>query len=166
MRMSIARALKERKRIIGEMNTAWNRMSGSNAVQTTIRVVDGKYRRPTDEEFAAMRRTDPAARMEEWRKLQDRLIELKVALHKANDGAAETLARLGELKAELQLVECMGEYSAEERLVGESAVSFTDVVYDAKWAESRKDELRREINAAQDALDEYNATHYVELAEY
>ena len=54
MKMSIARALKERKRIIGEMNTLWNRIGNNNLVQKNIKLVDGKFIKPSKEELAAM----------------------------------------------------------------------------------------------------------------
>ena len=40
MRMSIARALKERKHIIGEMNTLWIRALTNNTVQRIIKLGD------------------------------------------------------------------------------------------------------------------------------
>jgi len=166
MKMSIARALKERKRIIGEMNTLRNRINGANVVQVTVRAVDGKYAKPTPEDFAKRRRVNPSKCMEDWYRLQEKLVALKTALHNANNGVAEKLARLSEMKAELQLVESMPEYSSDgESLVGDNAVRVTDVVFDAEWITKRQDDLRVEINEMQDAIDEYNATHYVEIAD-
>ena len=166
MKMSIARALKERKRIIGEMNTLRGRINNGNVVQMMIRVVDGKYTAPTEEDIAKRRRISPSKCMEDWYKLQEKLIALKTALHNANCGVAEKLARLSEMKAELQLVESMPGYSSEnECFVNENAVRVTDVVFDVEWITKRQDELRREINEMQDAIDEYNATHYVEIAD-
>jgi len=63
MKMSISRALKERKRIIGEMNTLWNRISQNNLVQKNIKLVDGKFIQPSKEELAKMRKQDPKALM-------------------------------------------------------------------------------------------------------
>ena len=164
MKMSIARALKERKRIIGEMNTLRGRINNSNVVQMTIRAVDGKYDKPTDEDLAKRRRVNPSKCMEEWYVLREKLIVLKTALHNANCGVAEKLARLSEMKAELQLVESMPGYSSDEEcFINENAVRVTDVVFDIEWITNRQDELRKEINETQDAIDEYNATHYIDV---
>ena len=111
MKMSIARALKERKRIIGEMNTLWNRIGNNNLVQKNIKIVDGKFYKPSKEELATLRKQDPKALMEAWEKLQQRLIALKVAMHVANTGVVEKLARLSELKSKLKQIECMSTYS-------------------------------------------------------
>ena len=165
MKMSIARALKERKRIIGEMNTLRNRINSGNVVQIMVRAVDGKYDKLTEEEIAKRRRINPSKAMEDWYKLREKLIALKTALHDANRGAAEKLARLSEMKAELQLVENMSGYSNDESFVNENTVRIVDVVFDDEWILKRQDELRKEINETQDAIDEYNATHYVEIAD-
>lgn len=164
MKMSIARALKEKKRIIGEMNTLRGRINNSNVVQMTIRVVDGKYDKPTEEDFAKRRHVNPSKCMEEWYVLREKLIALKTALHNANCGVAEKLARLSEMKAELQLIESMSAYSSvEECFINENTVRVIDVVFDVEWITKRQDELRKEINETQDAIDEYNATHYIDV---
>ena len=165
MKMSIARALKERKRIIGEMNTLWNRIGNNNLVQKNIKLVDGKFVKPSKEELAAMRKQDPKALMEAWEKLQQRLIALKVALHNANTGAAEKLARISELKSELKQIECMAAYSDNVDYCNSDFVRIYDVVFDANWQTEQVDALRREINSLQDELDEYNATHFIEIAD-
>ena len=47
--------------------------------------------------------------------------------------------------------------------INENAVRITDVVFDVEWITKRQDELRKEINETQDAIDEYNATHYIDV---
>lgn len=165
MKMSIARVLKERKRIIGEMNTLWNRISQNNLVQKNIKLVDGKFIQPSKEELAKMRKQDPKTLMEAWKKLQQRLIALKVALHGANTGVAEKLARLSELKSELKMIECMSAYADNVDYCNSDFVRIYDVVFDVNWQTEQVDALRREINSLQDEIDEYNATHYIEIAD-
>ena len=164
MKMSIARALKERKRIIGEMNTLYNRINSSNMAQMVIRTVDGKYDKPTEEDFAKRRHVSPSKCMEEWYNLREKLIALKTALHNANCGVAEKLVRLSEMKAELQFVENITKYSkTEESFLNENTVRIINVVFDIEWITKRQDQLRKEINELQDAIDEYNATHYIDV---
>jgi hypothetical protein len=165
MKMSIARALKERKRIIGEMNTLWNRIGNNNLVQKNIKLVDGKFIKPSKEEFAAMRKQDPKALMESWKKLQQRLIAFKVALHAANTGIVEKLARLSEMKSELKQIECMGAYTDSCEYCNADFVRIYDVVFDANWQTENMDAIRKDINALQDEIDEYNATHFIEIAD-
>ena len=53
MKMSISRALKERKRIIGEMNTLRNRIEANNVVELNVKVKDdGTYDAPSADEIA------------------------------------------------------------------------------------------------------------------
>lgn len=166
MKMSIARALKERKRIIGEMNTVRQRINGSNRVQVMVRAdKDGNFKLPTKDEVAAKRRLCPAKLMDEWYALRDRLIQLKVALHSANTGIVESLARLSELKSELTEVEGTPGYDSAVEDANDMFKRVTDVVFDNEWRLARTDELRGEINELQDSIDEYNATHYVDVAE-
>lgn len=173
MKISIARALKERERIIGEMNTLWNRISQNNLVQKNIKLVDGTFTKPSKEEFAALRKQDPKALMETWKKLQQRLIAFKVALHSANTDVAEKLARLSELKSKLKQIECMSAYADSCEYCNADFVRIYDVVFDGNWQTENMDAIRREImdairreiNALQDDIDEYNATHFIEIAD-
>jgi len=165
MKMSIARALKERKRIIGEMNTIRGRINANNMVQKNIKLVDGKFIKPSKEELAAMRKQDPKALMEAWEKLQKRLIAFKVALHVANTGVVEKLARLSELKSELKQIECMSAYTDSCEYCNADFVRIYDVVFDANWQTEVTDAIRKDINALQDEIDEYNATHFIEIAD-
>ena len=162
MKMSIARALKERKRIIGEMNTLWTRVLKNNTVQKTIKLGDDD---PSKEELATLRKQDPKVLMEAWKNLQQRLIALKVAIHVANTGVAEKLARLSELKSELKQIECMSVGNDSCEYCGTDFIRIYDVALDDNWRTTTLDELRNAINALQDDIDEYNATHFVEIAD-
>ena len=162
MKMSIARALKERKRIIGEMNTLWTRVLKNNTVQKTIKLGDDD---PSKEELATLRKQDPKVLMEAWKNLQQRLIALKVAIHVANTGVAEKLARLSELKSELKQIECMSVGNDSCEYCGTDFIRIYDVALDDNWRTMTLDELRNAINALQDDIDEYNATHFIEIAD-
>ena len=165
MKMSIARALKERKRIIGEMNTIRNRLNNNNGVQLNVKVDEsGKYTLPTAEEISNHRKLDPKALMEQWYELREKLIDLKVKLQAANNGIAKQLVELSELKNELAIVDgqCYGSNSAE--LYTEKMVRVFDYVYDEAWHLAKVDELCKLINDLQDEIDEYNATHFIEVA--
>lgn len=162
MRISIARALKERRRIIGEMNTLRNRINQNNLVSKSIKIVDGKFDKPSKEELLAERKHNPKVLLDDWYKLRDKLISLKVALHNANCGIAEKLATISEYKTELQLVDTSS-YNDDCSYVNADFVRLTDVVFDEAWNSNKADELRSKINAIQDEIDEYNATHYIEV---
>lgn len=165
MKMSISRALKERKRLIGEMNTLWTRIISNNLVQKNIKLVDGKFDKPSKEELATLRKQDPKALMASWEKLQQRLIALKVAMHVANTGVAEKLVRLSELKSMLKQLECMPSYTDSCEYCNADFVRICDVVFDDNWQTMTMDVIRKDINALQDEIDEYNATHFIEIAD-
>ena len=77
----------------------------------------------------------------------------------------EKLVRLSELKSELTEVEGTSGYDNAVEDVNDAFKRVTDVVFDNEWRIGRADALRKEINELQDSIDEYNATHYVEVAE-
>lgn len=164
MKMSIARALKERKRIIGEMNTIRSRLNANNGVQVNVKVDEsGKYTAPTADDINKHRKLDPKVLMEQWYALREKLIDLKVKLQAANNGIAKQLVELSELKNELSIVDsqCYGNSSVE--FYTERMVRVYDYVYDEAWHLAKVDELRKLINALQDEIDEYNATHFIEV---
>ena len=164
MKMSISRALKERKRLIGEMNTVRSRINQNNVIQLTVKIKeDGTYNEPSSEDICKHRKLDPAKLMEEWYALRQKLIDLKAKLHVANTGVVEKLAMLSELKAELQVVQSMGTYSSGHEYYGDKFMRIVDVVFDDTYITSKIDELRTKINELQDEIDEYNATHYIEM---
>lgn len=165
MKMSIARALKEKKRIIGEMNTLRARINSSNIVYVTVKIVDGRIPDAPPDEIAKCRKFDPNALLEDWYKLRGKLIAIKTALHKANGEIAEKLITLTELKAELTQIESIPTCDSEKMYTNESYGRVTDVVFDCAYYMKKTDKLRAEINELQDAIDEYNATHYIEIAD-
>ena len=164
MKMSIARALKERKRIIGEMNTIRSRINANNMVQLTSKVnEDGTCIPPTQDDFNAKRKLDPEKLMEEWYSLRQKLISIKAKLHAANNGVIEKLIMLSEFKAELSILESMPGYTNTKEFYTEKFMKFINVKFDDAYITSKMDELRKQINELQDEIDEYNATHYIEL---
>jgi hypothetical protein len=165
MKMSIARALKEKKRIIGEMNTIHARINDSNVVHVTVKITDGKVPDAAPEEIARCRKFDPNKLLEDWYKLRGKLIAIKTALHKANDEIAEKLITLTELKAELTQIENTPLYDNEKMYANEAYGRITDVVFDRAYYMEKTDKIRAEVNKLQDAIDEYNATHYIEIAD-
>ena len=166
MKMSIARALKERKRIIGEMNTIRNRINSNNVVTITVKMKeDGTCSQPTEEDFAKRRKLDPEKLMQEWYVLRDKLVSIKAKLHAANTGVIEKLIMLSELKAELQCIESMSCYTNSRDFYADKFMKFVDVKFDDNYITSKADELRKNINDLQDEIDEYNATHYIEIVD-
>jgi len=59
----------------------------------------------------------------------------------------------------------MAAYSDSVDYCNSDFVRIYDVVFDVNWQTEQVDALRREINALQDEIDEYNATHYIEIAD-
>lgn len=166
MKMSISRALKERKRIIGEMNTIQRRISMNNAVVIMVKTDEnGNFSPPSKETISNKRKVDPEELLTKWYFLRERLISIKMAVHSANVGIIEKLVKLSELKAELGIWESFTMNDNESSQYGDRTVRVVDVVFDSKWVLSKVDRLRKEINDLQDEIDEYNATHYIEVGE-
>ena len=166
MKMSISRALKERKRLIGEMNTLRSRALNNNVAELTVACSkDGSFAMPTAEAFAEKRNADPAKLMEKWYELRDKLIDLKAQLQAVNIGIARKLVTLSELKSELASIEGSPRYDNVSIRCTEELMRVRDVVFDSAWSFAKEDGLRKEINQLQDEIDEYNATHYIEVAD-
>jgi len=164
MKMTIARALKERKRIIGEMNTIRSRINSNNGVQVNVKLNDdGKFAMPSAEEISKHRKCDPKALMEQWYALREKLVDLKVKLQAANNGIAKQLVMLTELKSELSTIDCQNYGTNNAEYYTDKFMRVYDWVYDDAWHIAKADELRKQINDLQDEVDEYNATHYIEL---
>lgn len=150
--INLARALKEKKRIIARINEIVEWMRTEN--------VHFKDEIPN---------VDLREKYEELREYKHQLIELKEKIAKANaqSGIALEVYNMEELKAELAVWNRMNtdvtpdrerDYETKEVIIREK-VAF----YSFQEVEDKKRELRELIEAAQDRIDELNATTFIEL---
>lgn len=150
--INLARALKEKKRIIARINEIVEWMRTEN--------VHFKDEIPN---------VDLREKYEELREYKHQLIELKEKIAKANaqSGIALDVYNMEELKAELAVWNRMNtdvtpdrerDYETKEVIIREK-VAF----YSFQEVEDKKKELRELIEAVQDRIDELNATTFIEL---
>ena len=151
-KINLARALKEKKRIIARINEIVVWMGSGN--------VHYKDEIPN---------VDLREKYEELREYKRQLIELKEKIAKANvqSGIALEVYNMEELKAELAIWNRMNtdvtpdrerDYETKEVIIREK-VAF----YSFQEVEDKKRELRELIETAQDRIDELNATTFIEL---
>ena len=151
-KINLARALKEKKRIIARINEIVEWMRTEN--------VHFKDEIPN---------LDLREKYEELREYKRQLIELKEKIAKANaqSGIALEVYNMEELKAELAVWNRMNtdvtpdrerDYETKEVIIREKVAfySFLEV-------EDKKRELRELIEATQDRIDDLNATTFIEL---
>lgn len=151
-KINLARALKEKKRIIARINeiVEWMRTENVHFKDETPNV-------------------DLREKYEKLREYKHQLIERKEKIAKANaqSGIALEVYNMEELKAELAIWNRMNtdvtpdrerDYETKEVIIREK-VAF----YSFQEVEDKKRELRELIEAAQDRIDELNATTFIEL---
>ena len=167
MKMSIAKALKEKNRLVGKINQVRSLLNAENIKTFSFQIKDGEQY--NEEKLIAAcdgkRKVDVKALEAEWKTLEERLIRLKVAIQKANSGAIETLVRLQEAKSHLTQIDSIryGESGISEnfngRVIGISAA------LGQEYELAEKTKYTNLVNELQDKIDEYNATTQVEVAD-
>lgn len=167
MKMSIARALKEKNRLVGKINQVKNLLNVENLKSFTVTLKEGQQYASAKliEACDAKRKVDVKALESEWKNLEEKLIQLKVAIQKANAGALETLVRLQEAKSHLTQIDQIrfGENEVSESY--NNRVQGVSVVFGQEYQLAEKEKYTNLVNELQDKIDEYNATVQVELAD-
>lgn len=165
MKMSIARALKEKNRLVGKINQIRALLGSENVKAFSVQVKEGQ---PYDAEQLvascdAKRKVDVLALEAEWKSLEEKLICLKIAIQKANSGALDTLVRLQEAKSHLSQIDQIryGETDVSDAYQGRLQVVTAKLGQEYQLAE--KEKYTNLVNELQDKIDEYNATVQVEI---
>lgn len=158
-KMTLARALKEKERISRRLTMARELFMSVNCVRADEpREIDAK------EAYEAMQ------------SLQRRHVAMKKAIAVANAGVSPILAEMLVVKAELAFYTNLGRCKEiefverwEEGENGERERKRERVVYDSFINEKKRREimesLMERIDDLQDEVDEFNATHFVELTD-
>lgn len=149
-KVSIARALKEKNRVAGQLIAIRKIISNENSLgQNTSRSAD----------IGAM--------YEEEKKVDSKLVSIKTAIAIANVKIVNKIIELDEIKSRIAWV-C--KINADEGIKYENATyhsSGYEVKYDAVLSKAflREEEelLKKRADELQDEIDEYNAITYVEI---
>ena len=157
-KMTIARALKEKERISRRLARATELFMSVNCVRAgEPREVDAK------EAYEAMQ------------KIRRRHVAMKKAIAVANAGVSPILAEMLAVKAELAFYTNLGRCKEVEFVDtwvddedGEKVRKRERIVYDSfindKMRREIMEKLTERIDDLQDEVDDFNATHFVELS--
>ena len=143
-RVSIARALKGKSRVAGRIHTLTDVINHENSLaEGSTRSVD-------------LRET-----LAQVKDLTERIIRIKAAIAKGNQDAIDKIVELGEIKALIGFLNRLDtseirkdEYSRSVKW--EAAIHKADVLIEV-------DAYQRRANAIQDELDDFNASHFVNI---
>ena len=145
MKTTLARALKEKNRIAARLREA------QLVVQRHNRKVKGSPRSVSVAEWV-----DCAER------LSARLIAVKAAIARANEGILDAIVELQETKSMIAFFTRVQTRDDLEPM-GDGSWTEYDVSLDETAVLAKTSALQSRANALQDRIDEYNARHMVEL---
>ena len=142
--MKLARALKEKNRLVGEVNRIKAIIIRDNSLE--------------------LKRVGNKDREQQWIDYRDavvKLVEIKTAIFKANAGIYETIVCMSEKKAELAWITDLNTQDGVEEIQNFSNDNVVKKEYSAYLKQSDIDSyivsLQKDIADLQDELDEFNA---------
>ncbi len=147
MMITLAQALKEKNRIVGEISRLWDLVDNENSCwESHTRSIDVKETMQTIE-F-----------------LVQKLVELKTKIGKANEGNLQNMYTLEECKSQMSRFSKLN--TAENvryRGVNDDIMEVCSAEITAQEVLQRHKNLQLQCNQLQDKLDAYNATHKIEF---
>ena len=147
MMITLAQALKEKNRIVGEISRLWELVENENSCwESHTRSVDVKETMKTIE-F-----------------LVQKLVELKTKIGKANEGNLANMYALEECKSQMSRFSKLNTTeNVRYRGVNDDIMEVCSAEITAQEVLQRHKTLQRQCNQLQDELDAYNATHKIEF---
>jgi hypothetical protein len=145
--ITLAQALKEKNRIVGEISRLWVLVENENSCwESHTRSVDVKETMKTIE-F-----------------LVQKLVELKTKIGKANEGNLANMYALEECKSQMSRFSKLNTLEdVRYRGVNDDKMEVRSAEITAQEVLQRNKNLQRQCNQLQDELDAYNATHKIEF---
>ena len=147
MLITLAQALKEKNRIVGEISKLWTLVNHENSCwEYHTRSISVEETMKTINSYT------------------EKLIELKTKIGKANEGNLQNMYALDEYKSQISKLEKL-DTSEDIRYRGikddimevrSAEITAADVIEQVK-------QLQLKCNQLQDAIDAYNATHKIEF---
>lgn len=146
--VSIARALKEKNRVVGRLAKAREIIQQENSKDKSL-----------------PRRVDVEATYAEAKMLEARLVAIKSAIAQANNPIVAKIIELDELKSEIAFLNGLNvkEGRFEEVSYVNKIVRDIEAVVGQARVLAEVAELQKKADALQDALDEFNASTKVEI---
>ena len=156
-KMTVARALKEKERILRRLAEAKTLFEGVNCVKV-----------------GEVRDADPEAVYGDVQSLQKRYLEIKKAIAVANAGISPALVEMLAVRAELafytnlrckesEMSDKLTQLDGDERPVRRRVKIVYDTFLNEKARQEALETLTTRLDDLQDEVDNYNATHFVEL---
>ncbi len=152
MRMSVARAMKEKNRLV-----------------RSISQLEETFRYNVTEERSSETPVNVNGNIEEWINLKDKLVKLKVAIGKANaeSGALQCVYAMEEARGTLSRLNCVptdvNSTWSRNPVTGEMEEFRRSASISQSQVEDLKNAIQQKVDDLQDKLDEINATTFIEL---
>lgn len=147
MEITLAQALKEKNRIVGEIGRLWDLVDNQNSCWEY-------YTRSINVEET----------MKTIEFLIEKLIELKTKIGQANKGNLENMYALEECKSQMSRFSKLNtEEDVRYRGVNDDIMDVRSAEITAQEVQQRTKQLQLKCNHLQDELDAYNATHKIEF---
>lgn len=147
MLITLAQALKEKNRIVGEISKLWMLVNNENSCwEYHTRSISVEETMKTINSYT------------------EKLIELKTKIGKANEGNLQYMYALDEYKSKISKLEKLD--TAEEiryRGVRDDIMEVRSPIITAANVIEQVKQLKLKCNQLQDAIDAYNATHKIEF---
>ena len=150
MKITLARALKLKNRLAGQLTKIGGRAVSHNS-----------YVEGTNNPY------DSVKVFAEYGKIQEQLVELKSKIQAANAPIHKSIAMMGELRSEIVLLNSMsvtkGVVTEPRYGEGQDATRVYVAAIDKLARDNNVAELEQEIDVLQDDIDTHNATTSIEL---
>lgn len=149
IKVTVARALKEKNRIANKLNVVRSRIRNENSVESNIK-----------------RTFDIKTLVAEEAALYNRLVAVKTAIAVANAEIAEKLIRMSELKAAIEWYRGIPtkEGTFQEPSYRDTTITRTfTTILSGQEVNQLVEATQTQIENLQDEIDEFNATKYIDI---
>lgn len=148
--MNIAQALKQKNRIVGEMNEIWKQIVKNNSYHTNEAGDENPNKQIVVDAW------------ERYNVLRIDLVRIKAAIQEASAPIADKLVALAELKSQINILDQIS--APQEKVISSSrfdektTVTYYKNVFSEQDIVSFKKVFQNQINELQDEVDAFNAT--------
>jgi hypothetical protein len=151
-KVSIAKLLKTKNRLASEISRVKSKIAEHNVFSYD------------EDETNVSPKMDVVALVEELGTLTNKLVLVKSAINSANVKSSDKIFRLAELKGHISLLEKLNTNEGREKnYYGNSSVTIRKAQINTTQKDQMLKDLIKQCENIQDELDEFNASHRVEI---
>ena len=158
MKVTLARALKEKKRIAGRINTLEQFIRNNNIYEVENKDLPS---------YKVEKKRDVLEKMDTLATLRKRMVEVKEAIAKANaeTGVSGLVYEMEECKSAISFYRQIDTTVRPRQFDVNESVVFVERVgqVTAEYVDAKVEELNKRIEQLQDKVDEINATAFVDI---